>query len=161
MSHAFSVLIIGKNVVCLHNKSYRNFNKPSRHVFQTTTSKRICLCVHFPSTLETLFSGLGWNALQPKHPAFIPPKDIYDDLLQDFLRKCWQHETKSLHCPWAINKPELCESFALQRWGKKPPWSIIIILSLDAIISTQVHYETKWNRKYLVLLINELQQRGP
>lgn len=33
--------------------------------------------------------------------------------------------------PRAINKPKICESFSLQRWGEKLPWSIIIILSMD------------------------------
>lgn len=75
-------------------------NKPQVYKFSSNNkNQRNCLCVHSSFYIRDIVLWAARNVLWPEHPAFIPLKDIYDDLLQDFLRKCWQLETKSLRCP--------------------------------------------------------------
>lgn len=86
----FNALICGLKAV----------NKPQVYKFSSNNkNQRNCLCVHSSFYIRDIVLWAARNVLWPEHPADIPLKDIYDDLLQDFLRKCWQLETKSLHCP--------------------------------------------------------------
>lgn len=124
------------NATIFHVDSNLNFF----YMFSNNNKKqRNCLCVHFSLTWETLFCGLERNVLQAQAPSFHPSERYlwwFTPGLPQEMLTTWN---KIPPLPRAINKPEICKSFSLQRWGEELPWSIIIILSVDFNMAIKVH----------------------
>ncbi len=139
------------NVAIFHVDS-KQLTNLSFYLFSNNNKKqRNCLCVHFSSTLETLFCGLERNVLEARAPSFHPSERYlwwFTPGLPQEMLTTWN---KIPPLPRAINKPEIYESFSLQRWGGKTSLEhnkYFIYGLQEGNKSTQGQRTSKWKRAY-------------